>query len=288
MKADFHIRSYENSTLYSSFESGELLITQNQKIKYLIPININDSIKIKQMILAYKVVNDGVTDKHSKPHWIYVDDILKVNNSDRELFAVQYEGHKNHKDYAEFPTEKVATELFDTLTQRKWQSLNCLTHTLTDKKAYQLSEKLSQHLLDFYHENKPSAIDEYDLEQDLLKNKAIKTDLGWQIKINDYQINFLLKKLSEDDHPIEIKKLRAQHQDESIVYLNLDRRDFDIKLGLQASVDDDTLISEPHDVEQFIATANMLINGGSVELFVFALRKPDSNNAWVGSLNLLS
>ena len=288
MKADFHIRSYENSTLYSSFESDELLITQNQKIKYLIPININDSIKIKQMILAYKVVNDGVTDKHSKPHWIYVDDILKVNNSDEELFAVQYEGHENHKDYAEFPTEKVATELFDTLTQRKWQSLNCLTHTLTDKKAYQLSKKLSQHLLDFYHENKPSAIDEYDLEQDLLKNKAIKTDLGWQIKINDYQINFLLKELSEDDHPIEIKKLRAQHQDESIVYLNLDRRDFDIKLGLQASVDDDTLISEPHDVEQFIATANMLINGGSVELFVFALRKPDSNNAWVGSLNLLS
>ena len=78
MKADFHIRSYENSTLYSSFESDELLITQNQKIKYLIPININDSIKIKQMILAYKVVNDGVTDKHSKPHWIYVDDIFKL------------------------------------------------------------------------------------------------------------------------------------------------------------------------------------------------------------------
>lgn len=288
MKADFHIRSYENSTLYRSFESDELSIPPSQKIKYIVPINTNDSIKIKQMILAYKVANNGVTDKHSKPHWIYVDDILKVNNSDEELFAVQYEGHENHKDYAEFPTEKVATELFDTLTQRKWQSLNCLTHTLIDKKAYQLSKKLSQHLLDFYHENKPSAIDEYDLEQDLLKNKAIKTDLGWQIKINDYQINFLLKELSEDDHPIEIKKLRAQHQDESIVYLNLDRRNFDIKLGLQASVDDDTLISEPHDVEQFVATANMLINGGSVELFVFALRKPDSNNAWVGSLNLLS
>lgn len=287
MKADFHIRSYENSTLYSSFENDGLLITPSRKIKYLIPINTNDSIKIKQMILAYKVTSDGVTDKHSKPHWIYVDDILNVNNSDKELFAVQYEGHINHKDYAEFPAKKVANELLDTLRKRKWQSLNCLTHTLTDKKEFQLSEKLSQHLLDFYHENKPPVIDEYDLEQDLLKNKAIKTERGWQININDYPIDFLLKELGEDEHPKEIKKLRAQYQDESIAYLNLDRRDFDSKFALQASLDDDTLISDPQDVEQLTAITNMLINGGSVELFVFTLRKPDSNNAWVGFLNLL-
>jgi hypothetical protein len=288
MKADFHIRSYENSTLYNSFENDEILITPSRKIKYLIPINTNDSIKIKQMILAYKVTSDGVTDEHSKPHWIYVDDILNVNNSDNELFAVQYEGHINHKDYAEFPAEKVANELFDTLSKKKWQPLNCLAHTLTDKKAYQLSKKLSQHLLDFYHENKPPVIDEYDLQQDLLKNKAIKNDHGWQVNINDYQIDFLLKELAENEHPKEIKELRAQYKDESIAYLNLDRRDFDAKLGVYAHLDDDTFVSEPHNVEQLLATANMLINGGSVELFVFTLRKPNSNNAWVGILNLLS
>lgn len=287
MKADFHIRSYENSTLYSSFENDELLINPSLKIKYLVPINTNDPIKIKQMILAYKVASDGVTDTYSKPHWVYVDDILNVNNSNKILFAVQYEGHEYHKDYAEFPAKKVATELFDTLSKKKWQSLNCLTHTLTDKKAYRLSESLSQHLLDFYHENKPTVIDEYDLEQDLLKNKAIKTDHGFQVYINDNQIDFLLKELAENEHPKNIKELRAQYKDESIAYLNLDRRDFDSKLGVYAPLDDDTLVSEPQNLEQLLEITNMLINGGSVELFVFTLRKPDSNNAWVGFLNLL-
>lgn len=127
----------------------------------------------------------------------------------------------------------------------------------------------------------------YDLEQDLLKNKANKTDHGWQVNINDYQIDFLLKELAENEHPKDIKELRAQYKDESIAYLNLDRRDFDSKLGVYTPLDDDTLASEPQNIEQLLEITNMLINGGSVELFVFTLRKPDSNNAWVGCLNLL-
>ncbi|XQF91624.1 hypothetical protein ACOBV8_18670 (plasmid) [Pseudoalteromonas espejiana] len=31
------------------------------------------------------------------------------------------------------------------------------------QKRISIGEKLSQHLLDFYHENKPPVIDEYDL-----------------------------------------------------------------------------------------------------------------------------
>lgn len=128
----------------------------------------------------------------------------------------------------------------------------------------------------------------YDLEKDLLKNKSIKADRCWQVRINNYQIDCFLKELGENDHPKEIKTLRAQYHDESIAYLNLDCRDFDTKLGMQASLDDDTFVSEPQDVEQLIAITNMLINGGSIELFVFALRQPGSNKAWVGTLNLLS
>ena len=127
----------------------------------------------------------------------------------------------------------------------------------------------------------------YDLEQDLLKNKAIKNDHGWQVNINDYQIDFLLKELGEDEHPKDIKELRAQYKDESIAYLNLDRRDSDSKLGVYTPLDDDTLVSEPQNIEQLVEITNMLINGRSVELLVFTLRMPDSNNAWVGCLNLL-
>ncbi|XQF91623.1 hypothetical protein ACOBV8_18665 (plasmid) [Pseudoalteromonas espejiana] len=55
--------------------------------------------------------------------------------------------------------------------------------------------------------------------------------------------------------------------------MNLDRQDFDSKFALQASLDDDTLISDPQDVEQLTAITNMLINGGSVEVICFPLQK---------------
>jgi RecA/RadA recombinase len=288
MQGNFQIVSYKDHPLIPDQKQPLPISLSESDIRYQLFFDANDDIKCGELLLAWKAKPNGLPHKQTLPRWFYVDELLPLTDGSGKVAALQYKGHTKHEKMAPFDASTFKVRLPKLLANEQYSKLLPKYSPFLIKNLRELSNSLAKQLIDMYQVSLPYFTEaNARLKLQKIDKEVTEIENGYQLSVSGHKLQlFWHDDLPAHEHPALLKKwvqdsdeIRTAYLDvfESTEELYID--DFIINLS-------DLLVQEPNNIEQGIATLDMLISTENAERFILVIRMTDSDKALVASLEL--
>jgi hypothetical protein len=289
MHGNFQIVSYNDYPLIPDQKQPLPIIVSESDIRYQLVFEANDDIKCGELLLAWRAKPNGLPHKKTLPRWFYVDELVPLTDGSGKVAALQYKGHTKHDKMALVDASALKINLHTALADYQYSELLPKTSPFLIKNVRQLSSTLATQLLEAYQEELSDAINETNIVTTLadLDKAFVEIKSGYQLSLSGNDLQLLWHDdLPAHEHPALIKEW-AQNSDEiSTAYLDVFESVGEIYVDDFLNSYSDLLLQQHTDIEQSIATFDMLIRSGGVERFLWVIRMSDSDKALVAYLEL--
>jgi hypothetical protein len=271
MQGNFQIVSYKDYPLIPDQKQPLAIDVSISDIRYQLVFDANDDIKCGELLLTWRAKPNGIPHKQTLPRWFYVDELVTFNDCSGKIAALQYKGHTKHTKMAPVEASTLKINLHTALASEQYAELLPNTSPFLLKNVRPLSSSLATQLIGAYEEELPDSINETNIVNTILGNEL---QLLWH------------GDLPAHEHPALLKEWASNSDDISTAYLDVFESASEIYVDDFLNSYSDLLLQQHTDIEQSIATFDMLIRSGGVERFLWVIRMRDSDRALVASLEL--
>jgi hypothetical protein len=289
MQGNFQIVSYKDYPLIPDQKQPLAIDVSISDIRYQLVFDANDDIKCGELLLTWRAKPNGIPHKQTLPRWFYVDELVTFNDCSGKIAALQYKGHTKHTKMAPVEASTLKINLHTALASEQYAELLPNTSPFLLKNVRPLSSSLATQLIGAYEEELPDSINETNIVNTLaeLDKAVVEVQNGYQLTILGNELQLLWHgDLPAHEHPALLKEWASNSDDISTAYLDVFESASEIYVDDFLNSYSDLLLQQHTDIEQSIATFDMLIRSGGVERFLWVIRMRDSDRALVASLEL--
>lgn len=289
MQGNFQIVSYNDYPLIPDQKQPLPISVSESDIRYQLVFEANDNIKCGELLLAWRAKPNGLPHKQTLPRWFYVDELVPLTDGSGKVAAIQYKGHTKHEKMAPVDASALKINLHAALADDQYSELLPKTSPFLLKNVRALSSSLAIQLIEAYQEELPDSINETNIFNTLaeLDKAVVEVQNGYQLTVSGHGIQlFWQDDLPAHEHPVLLKQWAQNSDDISTYYLDVFESADEIYVDDFLNSYSDLLLQQHTDIEQSIATFDMLIRSGGVERFLWVIRMSDSDKALVASLEL--
>jgi len=291
MHGNFHIVSYKDYPLIPDKKQPLPINVSVSDIRYQLVFEANDDIKCEELLLTWRAKPNGMPHKQTLPRWFYVDELVPFTDGSGKVAALQYKGHTKHEKMSPFDSSAFKVLLPKLLANEQYADLLPKCSPFLIKDLRELSRSLAKELIQTYQDELPAPINETNIVTKLVElDKAlVEIENGYQVSVSGNELQLLWQDdLPTHEHPALLKQWAQDCDEIRTAYLDVFESDDELYIDDFLISLSDLLVQEPNDIEQSIATLNMLISTENAERFILVIRMADSDKALVGSLDLNS
>jgi RecA/RadA recombinase len=289
MQGNFQIVSYNDYPLIPDKKQPLPISVSESDIRYQLVFEANDNIKCGELLLAWRAKPNGLPHKQTLPRWFYVDELVPLTDGSGKVAAIQYKGHTKHDKMAPVDASALKINLHTALADDQYSELLPKTSPFLIKNVRQLSSALATQLIEKYQAELPTPINAATIVNKLaaLNKDLLEIENGYQVSVSGNNIQLFWKNdLPTHEHPALLKQWVQDSDEIRTAYLDVFESEDELYLDDFLISSSDLLIQEPNDIEQGIATLDMLISSENIERFILVIRMSDSDRALVASLEL--
>jgi RecA/RadA recombinase len=280
MHGNFQIVSYKDYPLIPDQKQPLSISVNVSDIRNQLVFEANDDIKCGELLLTWRAKPNGLPHKQTLPRWFY---------GSGKVAAIQYKGHTKHDKMAPVDASALKINLHTALADDQYSELLPIISPYLIKNVRQLSSVLATQLIEKYQAELPIPINAATIVNKLvaLDKDLLEIENGYQVSVSGNNIQlFWQDDLPAHKHPALLKQWAKNSDEISTAYLDVFESADELYIDDFLINSPDFLVQEPNDIEQSLATFDMLIRSGGVERFLWVIRMSDSDKALVASLEL--